>query len=109
MALIYHILGLRRSLVLLLSIVVNEIENIKYDANVRKLFILLALMSEPNNFDIHFSKDEDGFSKRYGGYLQELRKLTLPNRSKDLTDLHPINSIRMKDIFNLFYLIVTQF
>ena len=75
----YHILGLRRSLVLLLSIIVNEIENIKYDTDVRELFTLLALMSEPNNVNIHFSIDEDGFSKRYSEYLQELQKLTLPN------------------------------
>ena len=86
----YHILGLRRSLVLLLSIIVNEIENIKYDTDVRELFTLLALMSEPNNVDIHFSIDEDGFSKRYSEYLQELQKLTLSNRGKDPIDLHSI-------------------
>ena len=86
----YHILGLRRSLVLLLSIIVNEIENIKYDADVRELFTLLALMSEPNNVDIHFSIDENGFSKRYSGYLQELQKLTLPKRGTDPIDLHSI-------------------
>ena len=86
----YHILGLRRSLVLLLSIIVNEIENIKYDADVRELFTLLALMSEPNNVDIHFSIDENGFSKRYSGYLHELQKLTLPKRGTDPIDLHSI-------------------
>jgi len=86
----YHILGLRRSLVLLLSIIVNEIENIKYDADVREMFTLLALMSEPNNVDIHFSIDENGFSKRYSGYLQELQKLTLSNRGTDPIDLHSI-------------------
>lgn len=86
----YHILGLRRSLVLLLSIIVNEIESIKYDADVRELFTLLALMSEPNNVDIHFSIDENGFSKRYSGYLQELQKLTLPKRGTDPIDLHSI-------------------
>ncbi|WP_458721362.1 hypothetical protein [Candidatus Nitrosocosmicus sp. R] len=86
----YHILGLRRSLVLLLSIIVNEIENTKYDADVRELFTLLALMSEPNNVDIHFSIDENGFSKRYSGYLQELQKLTLPKRGTDPIDLHSI-------------------
>ena len=86
----YHILGLRRSLVLLLSIIVNEIENIKYDADVREMFTLLALMSEPNNVDVHFSIDENGFSKRYSGYLQELQKLTLPKRGTDPIDLHSI-------------------
>jgi hypothetical protein len=104
MALIYHILGLRRSLVLLLSIVVNEIENIKYDANVRKLFILLALKSEPNNVDIHFSKDENGFSKRYSGYLQELRKLTLPNRSKDQLDLYSYKILLERKIFLIYFI-----
>ena len=85
----YHILGLR-SLILLLSIIVNEIENIKYDADVREMFTLLALMSEPNNVDIHFSIDENGFSKRYSGYLQELQKLTLPKKDKAPVDLHSI-------------------
>ena len=88
----YHILGLRRSLVLLLSIIVNEIENIKYDTDVRELFTLLALMSEPNNVNIHFSIDEDGFSKRYSEYLQELQKLTLPTKGKYPIDLHSIKS-----------------
>ena len=68
----------------------NEIENIKYDADVREMFTLLALMSEPNNVDIHFSIDENGFSKRYSGYLQELQKLTLSNRGTDPIDLHSI-------------------
>lgn len=86
----YHILGLRRSFVLLLSIIVNEIETIKYDADVRELFTLLALMSEPNNVDIHFSLDENGFSKRYSKYLQELQKVTLPNKDKAPIDLHSI-------------------
>jgi hypothetical protein len=69
---------------------VNEIENIKYDADVREMFTLLALMSEPNNVDIHFSIDENGFSKRYSGYLQELQKLTLPKRDINPIDLHSI-------------------
>ena len=86
----HHILGLRRSLVLLLSIIVNEIEIIKYDADVREMFTLLAMMSEPNNVDIHFSIDENGFSKRYSGYLQELQKLTLPKRGTNPIDLRSI-------------------
>jgi len=86
----YHILGLRRSFILLLSIIVNEIETIKSDADVRELFTLLALMSEPYNVDIHFSIDENGFSKRYSTYLQELQKLTLPKKDKAPVDLHSI-------------------
>ena len=64
----------------------------KYDTDVRELFTLLALMSEPNNVNIHFSIDEDGFSKRYSEYLQELQKLTLPTKGKDPIDLHSIKS-----------------
>lgn len=86
----YHILGLRKSLVLLLSIIVNEIDIIKYDVDVREFFTLLALMSEPNNVNIHFSIDENGFSKRYSEYLQELQKLTLPKRGQDHIDLRSI-------------------
>ena len=88
----YQFLSLRRSFVLLLSIIVNEIETIKYDADVKELFTLLALMSEPNNVDIHFSIDENGFSKRYSTYLQELQKLTLPKKYKAPVDLHSIKS-----------------
>lgn len=88
----YHILGLRRSFVLFLSIIVNEIEKIKNDTDLKVLFTLLALLSEPNNVDIHFSIDENGFSKRYSKYLQELQKLTLPKKSKDPIDLHSIKS-----------------
>lgn len=72
----YHILGLRRRLVLLLSLIVNEYRNIKYDQEFRKLFTQLAIISEPNNIDIHFDIDEKGFTKRYSNYLNELQKLS---------------------------------
>jgi hypothetical protein len=72
----FHILGLRRRLVLLLSIIVNEPEHIK-DTDVRQLLTYLALMSEPNNVDVHFDMDNNGFSSRYSIYLQELQKVSL--------------------------------
>jgi hypothetical protein len=72
----YHILGLRRSLVLLLSVIVNEYESLKYDSDVRQLLTQFALISEPDNIDIHFNADETGFSKRYSNYLGELQKLS---------------------------------
>ena len=71
----FHILGLRRRLVLLLSLILNEYNNLKYDPEFRKLLTQFAIISEPNNIDIHFDIDEKGFSKRYGNYLSELQKL----------------------------------
>ena len=74
----FYILGLRRRLVLLLSIIVNEPEHIS-DRDVRKLLTYLALMSEPNNVDVHFDMNNNGFSSRYSIYLQELQKVSLSN------------------------------
>lgn len=71
----YHILGLRRRLVLLLSLIVSEQRNIKYDPEFRKLLTQFAIISEPNNVDIHFDIDEKGFANRYSNYLNELQKL----------------------------------
>ena len=74
----FYILGLRRRLVLLLSIIVNEPGHID-DRDVRKLLTYLALMSEPNNVDVHFDMNNNGFSSRYSIYLQELQKVSLSN------------------------------
>ncbi len=74
----FYLLGLRRRFVLLLSILINEPVSIN-DTDVRKLFTYLALISEPNNVDVHFDMDNNGFSNRYSIYLQELQKVTLPD------------------------------
>ena len=74
----FYILGLRRRLVLLLSIIVNEPEHTS-DMDVRKLLTYLALMSEPNNVDVHFDMNNNGFSSRYSIYLQELQKVSPSN------------------------------
>jgi hypothetical protein len=73
----FYLIGLRRRLVLLLSIIINEPTYIK-DSDIRKLLTYLALMSEPNNVDVHFDKDNNGFSSRYSIYLQEIQKISLP-------------------------------
>jgi hypothetical protein len=64
---------------LLLSILINESKNLKH-IEVRKLLTYLALMSEPNNVDVHFDLDNKGFSPRYSIYLNELQKITLSKR-----------------------------
>lgn len=87
----YHILGLRRNLVLLLSVVVNEYDRLKYDPEVRQLLTRFALISEPDNIDIHFDADETGFSKRYSNYLGELQKLSHSYHRMNQYDLQSIN------------------
>jgi hypothetical protein len=73
----YYLLGLRRRLVLLLSILINKSEYLR-NKEVRKLLTYLAIMSEPNNVDVHFDLDNNGFSPRYSIYIRELQKLDLP-------------------------------
>ena len=87
----FYILGLRRRLVLLLSIIVNEPEHIS-DRDVRKLLTYLALMSEPNNVDVHFDMNNNGFSSRYSIYLQELQKVSVSNINFTLTNFAQIKN-----------------
>jgi hypothetical protein len=87
----FYILGLRRRLVLLLSIIVNEPEHIS-DRDVRKLLTYLALMSEPNNVDVHFDMNNNGFSSRYSIYLQELQKVSLNNIDLTLANFAQIKN-----------------
>jgi hypothetical protein len=83
----YYLLGLRRRFVLLLSILINDPRNLKY-IEVRKLLTNLALLSEPNNIDVHFDLDNNGFSPRYSIYLNELQKIVIPKRKNT-----PLNAI----------------
>ena len=79
----FYLLGLRRRFVLLLSIIINEPDYLK-DVDIRKMLTYLALLSEPNNIDVHFDMDNDGFSPRYCIYLKELQKISLPNKQTNL-------------------------
>jgi len=87
----FYILGLRRRLVLLLSIIVNEPEHIN-DRDVRKLLTYLAIISEPNNVDVHFDMNNNGFSSRYSIYLQELQKVSFSNINYTLTNFAQIKN-----------------
>lgn len=70
----FYLLGLDTRLYLLLSVIVNE--QLTQDRDVRELLTLLAVITEPNNIDIHFNSNYGGFSKRYDMYIQQLQKLT---------------------------------
>ncbi len=79
----FYLLGLRRRFVLLLSIIINETNYFK-DSDIRTLLTYLAILSEPNNIDVHFDIDNNGFSPRYSLYLQELQKIALPKKGINL-------------------------
>ena len=70
-----YLLGLHRRLTQLLSVILNEV-SLESDKDVRQLLTLLAQITEPNNIDIYFDVDINGFNKRYSIYLNELQKLT---------------------------------
>jgi len=82
----FYLLGLRRRLVLLLSIIINEPDYLK-DRDIRTLLTYLALLSEPNNIDVHFDLDNNGFSPRYSLYLQELQKIPLPYKENTIVSI----------------------
>ena len=57
----------------------------KNDNDVREMLTLLALLSEPNNIDVYFDINNDGFNRRYNTYLKELGKLSTYNNNCNLT------------------------
>lgn len=71
----FYFLGLHRELALVLSVIISE-PTLKEDKDVRQLLTRLTQITEPNNINIYFDADADGFNKRYSIYLQELCKLT---------------------------------
>ena len=82
----FYLLGLRRRFVLLLSIIINE-QNYLQDPEIRTLLTYLALLSEPNNVDVHFDMENNGFSPRYSLYLQELQKIPLPRKETKIINI----------------------
>ena len=67
----FHILGLSKSLNLLLSVIVNE--KLTYDRDVRRLFILLARAIEPRNAESYIDTYGIRFRRRYETYREGLR------------------------------------
>ena len=68
----FHILGLSKSLNLLLSVIVNE--KLTNDRDVRRLIILLAKTIEPRNAESYSDIYGSRFRRRYGMYREGLRK-----------------------------------
>jgi hypothetical protein len=76
-----YLTGLRRQLVMLLSSVINDSTLVKNDNDVREMLTLLALLSEPNNIDVYFDLNKEGFNRRYNTYLKELGKFSKHNNN----------------------------
>ena len=78
-----YLLGLHKRLVIVLAVIVNE-PSLYQDKDVRRLITLLARLSEPDNIDIYFDGDNNGFNRRYATYLRELKHLAiqLPSYTK---------------------------
>jgi hypothetical protein len=72
----FHLLGLRRRMALLLSVIVNEFE-LRLDTDIRKLLTLIAIISEPGNIDVYFDVKNEGANSRYPTYLKEMQMVHL--------------------------------
>ena len=71
-----YLLGLHKRLTIVLAIIANE-PLLHQDKDVRQLLTLLARLSEPDNIDIYFDGDKNGFDRRYTTYLRELKHLAI--------------------------------
>ena len=89
-----YLTGLRRQLVILLSSIINDSNLVDNDNDVRELLTLLALLSEPNNIDIYFDINNDGFNNRYNTYLKEINKLSRYKNNNCNTTLAKINQVK---------------
>lgn len=91
-----YLTGLRRQLVILLSSIINDSNLVDNDNDVRELLTRLALLSEPNNIDIYFDINNDGFNIRYNTYLKEINKLSRYNNNNNNcnTTLAKINQVK---------------
>ncbi|MGN6630973.1 MAG: hypothetical protein ACTHKP_01870 [Nitrososphaeraceae archaeon] len=79
-----YLLGLHKRLTIVLAVIANE-PSLHQDKDVRQLLTLLARLSEPDNIDIYFDGDNNGFNNRYAIYLRELKDLAiqLPSYTKN--------------------------
>jgi hypothetical protein len=88
-----YLTGLRRQLVILLSSIINDPTLIDMDNDVRELLTRLALLSEPNNIDIYFDVNDNGFNIRYNTYLKEINNLSRYNNTNSNTVLAKISQM----------------
>ena len=88
-----YLTGLRRQLVILLSAIINDSTLVKNDNDVREMLTLLAILSEPNNIDVYFDINKEGFHARYNTYLKEIGKLAKYN-NKPLAKIGQVKKVQ---------------
>ena len=89
-----YLTGLRRQLVILLSSIINDPTLIDMDNDVRELLTRLALLSEPNNIDIYFDINNNGFNVRYNTYLKEINNLSRYSNTDSNTALTKVSQVK---------------
>ena len=89
-----YLTGLRRQLVILLSSMINDPTLIDMDNDVRELLTRLALLSEPNNIDIYFDVNNNGFNVRYNTYLKEMNNLSRYSNTNSNTALTKVSQVK---------------
>ena len=89
-----YLTGLRRQLVILLSSIINDPTLIDMDNDVRELLTRLALLSEPNNIDIYFDINNNGFNVRYNTYLKEINNLSRYSNTDTNTALTRVSQMK---------------
>ena len=89
-----YLTGLRRQLVILLSSIINDPTLIEMDNDVRELLTRLALLSEPNNIDIYFDINNNGFNVRYNTYLKEINNLSRYSNTDSNTALTRVSQVK---------------
>ena len=64
------------------------------DNDVRELLTRLALLSEPNNIDIYFDINNNGFNVRYNTYLKEINNLSRYSNTDSNTALTRVSQVK---------------
>ena len=62
--------------------------------DVRELLTRLALLSEPNNIDIYFEVNNNGFNVRYNTYLKEINNLSRYSNTNSNTALTRVSQVK---------------
>ena len=100
-----YLTGLRRQLVILLSAIINDSTLVKNDNDVREMLTLLAILSEPNNIDVYFDINKEGFHARYNTYLKEIGKLAKYN-NKPLAKIGQVKKYKNNNSVSIVAIII---
>ncbi len=88
-----HFIWLRRRLLLLLSVIINE-SLFKANSDVRYFLVRLAVIAEPDNIDRYFDADNGGFHRRYVTYINEIQNLSTRGLSDQVSEKRDQSQIK---------------